>query len=496
MRSPIDELGIGIICFPGMETVVQSLSGYIDVVEIEPQTSWFTESPESDSFRFDPQFAAALVAMPQPKIFHGVGFPIGSTLLPPASHFETLNAHIRAVKPIYTSEHLSFNRYCSMEGLVHQTNFLLPPLQNQKGVETAVRAITHYKQQTGKLFAFETGVNYLQCRPGDLEDGEFIARIAEESDAYILLDLHNLLANQLNGRQPVSDLLRQLPAERIIEIHLAGGSWYQDYYLDAHSGVSSPELLALTDTIVRDLPSLKSLIFEVLPDYLEQGLTENDLRRQLEAMKKIWDHRNTSANYQRRYKRIKSTQPVDNSLIPEVWEFALGNIANNGSDEDIPLQHELLQDPGIAIIRNLIFEFRASMLISGLKMTCRLVRLHIGTDGFHQLLKDYCATHESGIFGYASALQFGTYLEEQQLDIPHLQGMLDFELSAAQTYIDGKTRTLHLSFDPFILLDHLVQWQSPASLPPSNILYEVEIHPDAPIADKDALLRFNAVAHM
>lgn len=496
MRSPVDDLGIGFICFPGMETVVQSLSGHIDLVEIEPQTSWFTESPESDSFRFDPQFAAALIDMPQPKIFHGVGFPIGSTLLPPKSHFETLNEHIRTVKPVYTSEHLSFNRYCNTEGFVHQTNFLLPPLQNQKGVETAVRGIRHYKQQTGKIFAFETGVNYLQSRPGEMEDGEFIARIAEESDAYILLDLHNLLANQLNGRQPISDLLQQLPPERIIEIHLAGGSWYQDYYLDAHSGVSSPELLALTDTIVRDLPCLKSIVFEVLPDYFGQGFTENDLRRQLVAMKKIWDNRNTTAAHLRRYKRIKSRLPVDDTLISEVWEFALGNIANSGADEDIPLQHELLQDPGIAIIRNLIFEFRASMLISGLKMTCRLVKLQIGTKRFHQLLKNYCATHESEIFGYASALRFARFLEEQQLDIPYLQGMLDFELAAAQTFIDGKTRTLHLSFDPFLLLDNLVQWQAPPPPSSSAVQYQVEIHPDASITDKDALLRFNAVAHM
>ena len=177
-------------------------------------------------------------------------------------------------------------------------------------------------------------------------------------------------------------------------------------------------------------------------------------------------------------------------------EFALGNIANSGADEDIPLQHELLQDPGIAIIRNLIFEFRASMLISGLKMTCRLVKLQIGTKRFHQLLKNYCATHESEIFGYASALRFARFLEEQQLDIPYLQGMLDFELAAAQTFIDGKTRTLHLSFDPFLLLDNLVQWQAPPPPSSSAVQYQVEIHPDASITDKDALLRFNAVAHM
>src|SRR5579871_1800196 len=108
MNSPVDELGIGLIFFPGMETVARSLSGYIDVAEIEPLTSWFQASPESDPSCFDKSFLAALKALPQPKIFHGLGFPIGGTLLPRKEHFEKLNAYIRDLRPLYTSEHLSF----------------------------------------------------------------------------------------------------------------------------------------------------------------------------------------------------------------------------------------------------------------------------------------------------------------------------------------------------------------------------------------------------
>src|ERR1700754_592365 len=106
MPSFTDELGIGIICFPGMEAVVQSLSGQIDIIEIEPPTSWFMDSPESDAFCFEPAFTAALMALPQRKIFHGVGFPVGGALLPKKEDFAALNAHIRAIHPVYTSEHL------------------------------------------------------------------------------------------------------------------------------------------------------------------------------------------------------------------------------------------------------------------------------------------------------------------------------------------------------------------------------------------------------
>ena len=364
MNTAVDELGIGLMCFPGLESVVQSFSGYIDVVETEPQASWFKESPESDSFCFEPLFANFLANLPQPKIFHGVGFPVGGTFLPCRDHFETLNAHIRAVRPTYISEHLSFNKFCNMDGEINHTNFLLPPLQNEHGIQTAVRAIRQYKNQTSLPFAFETGCNYLQPRKGEMEDGEFVARIAEESDTYILLDLHNLMANEWNGRQQVKDFVAQLPPERIIEIHLAGGFFFNDYYLDAHSAISSGELLSLAHSIIEDLPCLKSIVFEMRPDPAgerslsreESGntLSENNIKKQLIEMNRLWDQRNKRSRNNRSYQRSRSSSPVDNTLIPEVWEYALGNVVTGQEDETHPLQYELMQDQGTEIIRDLL----------------------------------------------------------------------------------------------------------------------------------------------
>lgn len=361
MNKYVDELGIGLMCFPGLEPVVRALSGYIDVVETEPQASWFKESPESDTFCFEPCFTSFLSGLPQPKIFHGVGFPVGGTFLPNRNHFETLNAQIRAVSPTYISEHLSFNKFCNMEGEICPTNFLLPPLQNDHGIETAIRAIRQYKHQTGMPFAFETGANYLAPRKGEIEDGEFVARIAEESDSYILLDLHNLMANELNGRQPVKDFVQQLPPERIIEIHLAGEFFFSDYYLDAHSGISSGELLTLTGSIVENLPCLKTIVFEMHPEQFKDDLSEINVKEQLIAMKRLWDHRNKTPRHNKAYQRSRNAGPIDNTIIPEVWEYALGSVIMGQEDETHQLQYELMHDPGTGIIRDLLTETPTSI---------------------------------------------------------------------------------------------------------------------------------------
>jgi uncharacterized protein len=68
-----------------------------------------------------------------------------------------------------------------------------------------------------------------------MPDGVFVGAVAESADCGILLDLHNVFANGVNGRQPVEDFLAQLPLDRVWEIHLAGGFDMEGLWLDAHS---------------------------------------------------------------------------------------------------------------------------------------------------------------------------------------------------------------------------------------------------------------------
>ena len=68
-------------------------------------------------------------------------------------------------------------------------------------MSVAVAAIRRLRADLGVPLAFETGVNYLASRPDEMEDGEFVAAVAERADCGILLDLHNIYTNAVNGRQ-------------------------------------------------------------------------------------------------------------------------------------------------------------------------------------------------------------------------------------------------------------------------------------------------------
>ena len=174
--------------------------------------------------------------------------------------------------------------------------------------------------------AFETGVNYLAPRPDEMDDGAFAAAVAEGADCGILLDLHNVYTNAVNGRQPVDEFIAQLPLERVWEVHLAGGFWMDGYWLDAHSGPMPAALFNQARDIVSRLPSLGAIIFEIYPRSSSRPAI-NEICRQLELLRELWSLRGTAAEASTSPRRGPSVPSLGaDASDPGDWEAELGSL--------------------------------------------------------------------------------------------------------------------------------------------------------------------------
>jgi uncharacterized protein (UPF0276 family) len=470
-RVDLPELGVGITFSSAVEPVLEHHPDLVDVVEIEPQTTWLDTGAASDRYRQLDDVASYLKNLPFRKLVHSIGLPVGGTGDHDPNQIALLRDTIAELKSPWASEHLSFNHTESF-----QTGFFLPPRQTDDGVAVAVESICRLRADLGVPLAIETGVNYLAARPDEMTDGEFVATVAERADCGILLDLHNIYTNAVNGRQAVEEFVAQLPLARIWEIHLAGGFWMDGYWLDAHSGAIPGALFDQAKEIVSGLPHLGAIIFEIYPSFVD-SVGVDEICRQLDLLRELWSvrgrHADTGTRARPTYVRQQSG---GESASPAVWEMALGSLVIGRSPEH-DLETELSADSGVALLQKLALEFRASMIASNLRRTTRLLLLALGEDVFRMLLAEYRRRVTPQMFAATEARAFAGFLRDLGVNVPQLAEVMEFEVAVLETLVDGQARLVRFDFDPLPMLLALSDGRLPDE-PGRAGRFEIEITPD------------------
>lgn len=462
----MEALGVGIIYFPGLEEVLKAGEELIDVVEFEPATIWYKRS--NGQFHVNQQALGFFADLPFHKLIHGVGFPVGGTIPPDKNSFNPFREAASKLKPVFVSEHLSFNKVHIGED-VAETGFLLPPLQTGDGVEQSVANILLFKQEVNCPFAFETPANYLKPIPGEMSDGEFFARVAEQSNCGILLDLHNLWCNQINGRQNLMDVIDNLPLERVWEVHIAGGDWLDGYWLDGHSDLIPEPLKEIASEVIPRLTNLKAFNFEIMPEYLQaKHLSVDDILAELEFMKKIWR--------EPKILDFKSHQieanPVSCSpFSPVQWEETLMNSIMGNEEKN---SNQLFSsDQGVRIYQKLIEKIRAGMFASTLTLTFRYLLLTIGEKKTMVIAREFWRKTTPNLFSSEEAVKLADFLQAQHLGIPYLDEIMKYEIAHHKAQIEDRSQTVTLGFNPDSVFPMLGQGNLPTDI--EEGVYQVSI---------------------
>jgi uncharacterized protein (UPF0276 family) len=449
----LPKLGVGITYSSAVEPAIRKWPELFDVVEFEPQTSWVETGDRQEPYRVSDAVLDHIAQLPGRKLVHSIGVPVGGTVRPQPAQLTFLRGTIAKFDAPWVSEHLSFNRTQEFS-----TGFFLPPRQTLRGVETATTCIRDLQAALPVPIAVETGVNYLRPRADEMPDGAFVTAVAEGANCGILLDLHNLFTNGVNGRQSVEKFIGQLPLERVWEIHLAGGFELEGFWLDAHSGAIPDPLLNIARQVVPILPNLKAIVFELFASFVpEFGL--DGIRMEMEKLHELWGLRRSAAPETARVDRALETHSKARKCAsPAIWERALGSLVIGRAPDD-EASRELATDPGVALVHQLACEFRASMIVSVLRLTSRLLMLALGPDVFRAFLEDFWAKTPPQLFASSEAKAFAAYLEALDLKVPQLNKVLEFECAVMATLMDDVPRVVTFDFDPLPLLRGLTEGQ-------------------------------------
>lgn len=169
---------------------------------------------------------AQLLALRQhlPLSIHGVGLSLGGVDPLDLQHLRRLKRLCERYAPTLVSEHLA---WCTHAG--RYLGDLLPVPYNEATLQSVAARVHQVQETLSRQILIENPSAYLRLDASDINDSEmseseFLRLLCERTDCGLLLDLNNLMVSCHNcGGDPVT-YLRNLPVERVGEIHLAGHS--------------------------------------------------------------------------------------------------------------------------------------------------------------------------------------------------------------------------------------------------------------------------------
>lgn len=122
------------------------------------------------------------------------------------------------------------------------------------------------------------------------EQGEFLDKLVEDIDGFLILDLHNIYCQACNFDVDIQEIVKLYPLEKVKEVHLSGGSWQDSIYgkkpvrRDTHDDRIPEELMNILPDVLSQCNNLSYIIIERLGHTLN---TEADKQVFLDDFKKV-----------------------------------------------------------------------------------------------------------------------------------------------------------------------------------------------------------------
>ncbi len=222
-RFNLPNLGVGL----GLRTV-----HYSRILETQPPVDWFEII--SDNYMKTagrPLYYLDAIAERYPIVMHGVSLSIGSTDPLDRDYVAGLRALRDRTQARWVSDHL-----CWTGVLGKNTHDLLPMPYTEEGLAHVVARVKEVQDMLGAPLALENPSTYAEFAAAPMREWEFLARLAEEADCAILLDVNNVYVSAYNHGFDPKVYFDAIPFDRVVQLHVAGHTDHGTHIIDSHVG--------------------------------------------------------------------------------------------------------------------------------------------------------------------------------------------------------------------------------------------------------------------
>lgn len=191
--------------------------------------------------------------------------------------------HIAAVGSPWFAQDCAYCFWQEGPGYSTQLGYFIPPILNEASLALAIERVREVQARVPVPVAIEPPP--MTFAVGTMPLFTFFGTLATEADCAILLDMGHLVSWEMARGERVREHLADLPVERVIEVHIAGGRLYAGAggatYIDAHERAILPQAWRMLEDMLPELPNVKALCFEC------EGAAEADVMAVLAKLRKV-----------------------------------------------------------------------------------------------------------------------------------------------------------------------------------------------------------------
>ena len=219
----LPDLGLGV----GLRTV-----HFQHILTQHPEVDWFEILSENYmNTEGRPMFVLDQIAERYPIVMHGVSLSIGSTDPVNFDYLRRLKALAKRTRAVWVGDHVCWTGVAGRNG-----HDLLPIPYNEETLRHLIKRIRIVQDFLERPVVLENPSTYMTFAASSMTEEDFIARMAEESDCGLLLDVNNVYVSGRNHSLDPFEYLHSFPYHRVVQIHLAGHTDKQTHCIDTHDG--------------------------------------------------------------------------------------------------------------------------------------------------------------------------------------------------------------------------------------------------------------------
>jgi uncharacterized protein len=229
---------------------------YDEILNTSPAIDWFEVISENYMLPGgQPLRILDQIRERYPVVMHGVSLSIASTAPPNVEYLTALRDLARHVEPKWISDHLCWTG-------VHGKNLhdLLPIPYTEQALDHVVDRVQLVQGFLGRPLVLENVSTYVQFKNPDMTEWEFLSELSRRSGCWLLFDVNNVYVSAFNHGYDPYAFLAGIPADRVVQFHIAGHSHMGTHIIDTHDHPVCDEVWSLYAAALKRFGKVSTMI--------------------------------------------------------------------------------------------------------------------------------------------------------------------------------------------------------------------------------------------